>query len=41
MKAYKGNNEELHNLHASTNITRVNKSRRMRWVRYAAAWDRL
>jgi hypothetical protein len=29
-------NEELHNLYASPNVVRVIKSRRMRWVGYAA-----
>jgi hypothetical protein len=29
-------NEELHNLHASQNVIRVIKSRRMRWARHAS-----
>jgi hypothetical protein len=29
-------NEELHNLHASLNIIRVIRSRRVRWVRHVA-----
>jgi hypothetical protein len=32
-------NEELHNLYASPNIIRAIKSRRMRWVRYAARME--
>jgi hypothetical protein len=33
-------NEELHNLYASPNITRVIKSRRMRWEGHIATWER-
>jgi hypothetical protein len=29
-------NEELHNLYASSNIIRVNKSRGIRWARHVA-----
>jgi hypothetical protein len=29
-------NEELHNLYFSSNITRMIKSKRMRWARYIA-----
>jgi hypothetical protein len=29
-------NEELHNLYASPNVTRVMKSRRMRWMEHVA-----
>jgi hypothetical protein len=31
-----GPNEEIHNLYSSSNIIRVIKSRRMRWVGYSA-----
>jgi hypothetical protein len=29
-------NEELHDLHSSSNIIRITKSRRMRWTRHVA-----
>jgi len=34
-------NEELHNLYASTNICRVIKSRRVRWVEYVAPMGKM
>jgi hypothetical protein len=33
-------NEELHNLHSSTNIIRMIKSRRMRWTGHVARMGR-
>jgi hypothetical protein len=34
-------NEELHNLYASQNIIRVNKSRGMRWVGHVARMEEI
>jgi hypothetical protein len=34
-------NEELHNLHSSSNIIRMIKSRRMKWARHVARMRRI
>jgi hypothetical protein len=34
-------NEELHNLYASSNIIRVIKPRRMKWVGYVACMEEI